>query len=186
MKKNGRFAQPPTTLRTLDNSLLLRHYFLSHFVREITVRHDLAILQTSDCSRTCRRTALSSRSPSRRSRCGTGSCRDSYRRAKGPRRRPQEWIGSLASLGIMPGTPSILEVLNVAEGPLPFNLGRNLNTLSWRSFFSLQPSASWMSESERFMSPRSIRDSRKRSRSGILGPEEGDEGSLARAPIEER
>ena len=112
-------------LREVDNSLLLRHYFLSHFVREITVVNDLKKLQTSDCSRTCRRTALSSRSPSRRSRCGTGSCRDSYRRAKGPRRRPQEWIGSLASLGIMPGTPSILEVLNVAEGPLPFNLGRN-------------------------------------------------------------
>ena len=59
-------------------------------------------------------------------------------------------------------------------------------TLSWRLFFSLQPSASWMSESERFMSPRSIRDSRKRSRSGTLVPEEGVEGSLARAPIEER
>ena len=58
--------------------------------------------------------------------------------------------------------------------------------LSWRLFFSLQPSASWMSESERFMSPRSIRDSRKRSRSGTLVPEEGVEGSLARAPIEER
>ena len=87
----------------------------------------------------------------------------------------------------MPGTPSIFgRKSERGFFSVAFCAFIQLHTLSWRSFFSLQPSASWISESERFMSPRSIRDSRKRSRSGILGPEEGDEGSLARAPIEER
>ena len=64
---------------------------------------------TSDCSRRRRRIASGSRSPSRRSPCGTGSYTDSYRRAKRLKRRPQELIGSPASFGIMLGTPTAFE-----------------------------------------------------------------------------
>ena len=64
---------------------------------------------TSDCSRRRRRIASGSRSPSRRSPCGTGSYTDSYRRAKRLMRRPQELIGSPASFGIMLGTPTAFE-----------------------------------------------------------------------------
>ena len=138
---------------------------------------------TRDCNRMRHRIASDSRSPSLRSHCGTGSCTGSCRGAGRRRRRPRGSTETLASFGTMPGKPE----KRAKVGTVIFSFTRQIKlALSWRLFFSLQPSASWMSESERFMSPRSIRDSRKRSRSGTLVPEEGVEGSLARAPIEER